>query len=167
MHCTCWDPDALRSYTHTWLRLRQTTLIKASIPIDYTACATSSYHSQILEVRIRKLEARLSPPPGSTTISSKSYASAIGTSAIVSPPNDHNCTIQSKNVEVLEQEKRKKNAISYNMTSSRTFDVSHIEILLEDIAGNFPSAFCCRRIDKTLAGNTRPILAEFLSKSDS
>ena len=61
----------------------------------------------------------------------------------------------------------KKNIIIYNMTSSRTSDVSRIEMLLEDITGNPPLAFYCRRIGKTLAGKTRPVLVEFSSESDS
>ena len=137
-------------YIHTWL-----------------TCTSSSNHSKILEEWICKLGARLSPLLGPAAISSKSYASAISKGAIVLPPNDRNCTIYSKIAELLEQEKRKKNIIIYNMTSSRKSDVSRIKMPLKDITGNSPPAFYCRRVGKTLAGKTRPVLFKYLSESDS
>ena len=160
-----------RRYTHTWLR--QTTLMLAFVfTVQHVPPRVTIYK---FEDRICKPEAQLSSPPGSTNINTKSYASAIGSGAIgfgassvqFSPANNQDCTIQSEIAEVLEQDKRKKNIIIYNLTSSRTSDISRIEMLLEDITGYPPPAFYCRRIGKILAGKTRPVLDEFSSESDS
>ena len=53
------------------------------------------------------------------------------------------------------------------MTLSRRSDVSRIEMLLEHITGNPLLAFYFRRIGKTLAGKTKPLLVQFSSESDS
>jgi hypothetical protein len=160
MHCVCWDPDVPEQVLAYLVRA---SCGNAGLRVY---CATCAISTVTLETRVQNIEAQLAPQQPAKSYASVTASSSSAPTSNMPPVNAQVNSFQYEIAEALEQEKRKKNVIIYNLTSSNDSDTSRVESLLVHVTGNPPPALSCRRLGKIIAGKTRPVLVEFSHESD-
>ena len=95
------------------------------------------------------------------------YAAAV-TNCKSTPPMQGPATanIQREITEAMEQEKRKKNLVVFNLKTSTAGDNSRLTALFEHVTGACPPAFRSRCISKPKDGKPQPVVVEFTSELD-
>ena len=66
----------------------------------------------------------------------------------------------------MEQEKRKRNIVVFNLKTSQAGDTSQSIALFEHLTGSKPSEFCSGCIGKPNDDKAQPVLVEFASELD-
>ncbi len=178
MHGVCWDPDA-PTQVLAYLTNAGT---NACVRVFCAQCATVTDIAQKIDQRMDKLEERLESALRTLNDHSvgKSYAAVVQNQSAVaanqptaSPaaaPRTTECSqpanIQNEIAEALDQERRKRNIVVFNLPATQASDSTRVSALFEHITGNRPPSFHCRRIGKLAQGKTQPILVEFANEFD-
>ena len=175
MHAICWDsdmPDEACKYMH-----ESQSSGSSSLRVYCAACIKFVDKLREFDSRLRTLEGKISvqndanfqgeplvvnlPPLAAT------YAAAV-TNCKSTPQMQGSATanIQREITEAMEQEKRKKNLVVFNLKTSTAGDNSRLTALFEHVTGACPPAFRSRRIGKPKDGKPQPVVVEFTSELD-
>jgi hypothetical protein len=179
MHSTCWDPDAPAQVYEYLSNISSDACIRIYCP----HCVTSP-NSDILtkidekiDEKMKKFEERINSTLRAFGEHScdRTYANAVTSESTLSSPSvqarpfepqPKPSDIQNEISEAMEQERRKRNIVVFNMQSSQAGDTNRLTALFEHLTGTRPPSFRSRRIGKPIPGKMQPILVEFASEFD-